>query len=81
MDGAGSWRDGELIVAIEVIVTLGSLAQQILLNTSQLENNMLTAKAAAVNAGNIGSSEPRAAVESIVHSSLEQQDLPRIAGE
>ena len=44
---------GEFLGAIGVVITLVYLAYQIRQNTSQLKQNILTAKAAAVNASNI----------------------------
>ncbi len=44
---------GEFIGAIGVVITLVYLAYQIRQNTSQLQQNILIAKAAAVNASNI----------------------------
>ena len=41
---------GEFVGAIGVVLTLVYLAHQIRQNTTQLEQNTLTAKAAAINA-------------------------------
>jgi len=53
---------GELVGAIGVVVTLGYLAFQIRQNTSQLELNALTTKAAAVQASNIALRETRQSI-------------------
>lgn len=53
---------GEFIGAIGVVVTLGYLAFQIRQNTSQLERNALTTKAAAVKASNIALRETRQSI-------------------
>lgn len=62
---------GELVGAIGVVVTLGYLAYQIRQNTIQLEQNILTAKAAAQNASNTALRETR-------HSIFESHEMAEI---
>jgi len=53
---------GEFVGAIGVIVTLIYLAYQIRQNTTQLQQNIITAQAAAVNASNITLRENRQSI-------------------
>ena len=62
---------GEFIGAIGVVITLVYLAYQIRQNTSQLKQNILIAKAAAVNASNIALRVTRQSI-------LESTEMPEI---
>ncbi len=53
---------GEFVGAIGVVITLAYLAYQIRQNTVQLEQNTLTAKAAAQNASNVALRDTRGSI-------------------